>query len=319
MPKFNAAFKRWFKRSAVVNDDGTPRVVYHGTRANEAFTEFKLPTTELGIHFGTIEQASQFVTEDGLKKKFQETTDSYTPEELEQMKVDDPLYYEELVRKSVGPQAGDRIFALYASIQNPLRLPDTGSWSADDIYGNKEAAKALIDNGVVTADGIRTYTELRDEMRAERNRLMRLIKRHRAKKRLTTKAKSNKKAVKELTKAYGAPAGLGAAALPPLDELRAEMQQLDLDLSKYEMDGIVTLRKRLTKAGFDGVVYQNTHEGRVKTKSKDPRKKWKYLKQDSYVVWNPAQLKSATGNSGTWSMRSPNILQGVGFGGLRSY
>jgi hypothetical protein len=34
-----SAFKRWFDGSSIVNDDGSPRVVYHGTRAD--FSEFR--------------------------------------------------------------------------------------------------------------------------------------------------------------------------------------------------------------------------------------------------------------------------------------
>lgn len=38
--KFNAAFKKWFGKSWVVDENGEPLVVYHGTHEN--FTEFKL-------------------------------------------------------------------------------------------------------------------------------------------------------------------------------------------------------------------------------------------------------------------------------------
>jgi DNA repair protein RadC len=53
MPKLNAAFWEWFGKSVVRNEDGTPKVVYHGT--NNRFSAFKL--SGMGIHIGTKVQA----------------------------------------------------------------------------------------------------------------------------------------------------------------------------------------------------------------------------------------------------------------------
>lgn len=60
-----AAFKRWFGRSKVVNPDGSPRVVYHGTQAD--FTEFRtqeevyMLDRSLGAHFAeSPDVASRF-------------------------------------------------------------------------------------------------------------------------------------------------------------------------------------------------------------------------------------------------------------------
>jgi hypothetical protein len=48
-------FKRWFGDSKVVDGEGKPLVVYHGT--NKSFDKFKVDS-ELGAHFGTLEQAN---------------------------------------------------------------------------------------------------------------------------------------------------------------------------------------------------------------------------------------------------------------------
>jgi GNAT superfamily N-acetyltransferase len=53
-------FKKWFGDSKVVNEDGSPKVVYHGT--TEDFSVFN-KTKDIGYHFGTAEQASNRVTE----------------------------------------------------------------------------------------------------------------------------------------------------------------------------------------------------------------------------------------------------------------
>lgn len=52
-------FQRWFGQSQVVNPDGFPKLVYHGTRAK--FTVFdKDAIAHFGFHVGTLAQASQF-------------------------------------------------------------------------------------------------------------------------------------------------------------------------------------------------------------------------------------------------------------------
>lgn len=49
-------FKRWFGDSKVVDENGKPLVVYHGTAAD--FTEFNIEMSELGVHLGTKNQAT---------------------------------------------------------------------------------------------------------------------------------------------------------------------------------------------------------------------------------------------------------------------
>ena len=51
----NSKFNEWFKDSKVVNDDGSPRIVYHGT--NNLFTKFDTKKSAMGgiIWFSTDE------------------------------------------------------------------------------------------------------------------------------------------------------------------------------------------------------------------------------------------------------------------------
>lgn len=51
----DSAFWEWFGESKVVDPDGLPRVVYHGTV--HEFSEFT-KTKDVGFHFGTKEQAN---------------------------------------------------------------------------------------------------------------------------------------------------------------------------------------------------------------------------------------------------------------------
>ena len=52
-------FQRWFGPSQVVNPDGSPKIVYHGTRAK--FIAFdKDAIAHFGFHVGTLSQAKKF-------------------------------------------------------------------------------------------------------------------------------------------------------------------------------------------------------------------------------------------------------------------
>ena len=56
------AFKDWFGESKVRNEDGTPKVVYHGTKSTHDFSEFKPAEVEPLSHFGDTHQANEFST-----------------------------------------------------------------------------------------------------------------------------------------------------------------------------------------------------------------------------------------------------------------
>jgi hypothetical protein len=103
-------FKRWFKNSKVVNPDGTPRILYHGTNARVRFTTFDTVGSELGSHFGTQKQAAKFVTIDEEAGEYRN---------------------------------GGRVYPVYLSIQNPLRLRDLGNWDNDKV------ASQLFDLGMI--------------------------------------------------------------------------------------------------------------------------------------------------------------------------
>lgn len=109
-PQFKQWFGDWQKdpanASKVVDKDGKPRVFAHATSSGKFDATFKSNPVQLGIHFGTPEQAA------------------------------DRLFY--TTRKTT-PAEGSRTYPVYLSIKNPLRLPDLGDWRADNVYyGLKE-------------------------------------------------------------------------------------------------------------------------------------------------------------------------------------
>jgi hypothetical protein len=91
-----ADFKRWFGDSRIVDQGGKPQVVYHSTSAPD-FDAFKSSERDIGIHFGTAEQAS-------------DRADFKHPE---------------------GTPEGSRTLPAYLRIENPLRLSDPGAFFAE--------------------------------------------------------------------------------------------------------------------------------------------------------------------------------------------
>lgn len=61
---YSPQFRRWFKRSKVVDSRGMPLVVWHGSK-NPKFTEFRYEGyKEVGPHFGTYAAATEFLPPD---------------------------------------------------------------------------------------------------------------------------------------------------------------------------------------------------------------------------------------------------------------
>ncbi|TAK51880.1 MAG: hypothetical protein EPO27_02155 [Betaproteobacteria bacterium] len=106
------AFIRWFGQSKIVDKNGTPKVVYHGTRADFDVFRPKARNPALGFHFGSILQAEFFAGYCGRRR----------------------------------PLRGGTILPCYLRIENPLRTPDVfdrGPAGADEV------AHLLVREGVL--------------------------------------------------------------------------------------------------------------------------------------------------------------------------
>jgi len=124
-------FKKWFGRSKVVNENGEPRVMQHGT--GQEFEVFKgQPGADFGFHFGTMEQASARILD-----KFPYAT----KENVQNLIVDGKAH----------------ILPVYLSIEKPLRIPDTGQFQSS----NWDFINALSDHGIAIKYGSSSPTVAR--------------------------------------------------------------------------------------------------------------------------------------------------------------
>jgi hypothetical protein len=111
----NPAFWAWFSGSKVVDENGDPLVLYHGT--NSSFDEFKFSPYDIGFHFGSID-ASHAV--------FDSKSDGF--------------------KTIKAPWAGRNIMPVYLSIKNPLRLKDIDYFDTRTL-GPELEKMGLIKNG----------------------------------------------------------------------------------------------------------------------------------------------------------------------------
>ena len=112
-------FKAWFGDSKVVDADGAPLVVYHGTLQD--FDTFKTGSG-LGAHFGTSAAANKRLHD---------------------------------LRKNPEPQS---VVPVYLSIKNPVRLPDLTQWEPFNVVDELEDRGALGADAVkALRDGPRDY------------------------------------------------------------------------------------------------------------------------------------------------------------------
>jgi hypothetical protein len=102
LSSFTPEWRAWFGDSKVVDENGNPRVVYHATRAAKDFDVFKI-TKDLGYHFGSTPDAANRA----LGSRVGGVTQS----------------------------GGARIYPVYLSIKNPLRVSETGSAMMGDLGG----------------------------------------------------------------------------------------------------------------------------------------------------------------------------------------
>ena len=99
--KLTPAFTQWFGDSKVVDADGKPLVVYHGTNAD--FKVFR--HGDIGFHFG--------------------------PKSTSQTRLENQRASKNMTDKDMN------IMSVYLKIKNPLRMPDVGDWENSDAVANR--------------------------------------------------------------------------------------------------------------------------------------------------------------------------------------
>lgn len=116
-------FQEFFRGSKVVDEEGAPLIVYHGTIAPD-FEAFE-KSRDIGFHFGTQSQANTFLEEASTR----------------------------IAKEGKAPflsHVTPRALPVYLDIKNPLRMEDAVDWDAEKIIGqlsnNENFTEADIEN-----------------------------------------------------------------------------------------------------------------------------------------------------------------------------
>lgn len=272
-----AAFKRWFGDSKVVDAEGKPLVVYHGT--DSVFTKFSR-TGDIGYHFGTEIAARDRAARVGGTEVLVE------PVTLSQVEKDS-------LAGLNGEIGGTPAADLYALLLRKLDSP------RQDLRAQVEAMPAD-EIKQVKAEYLEQPDSIRFAMRVDRAKAGEgfrvevngeTVSMHR------TVREANARAAR-LREQTAKPMALylrieNPIRLPDLGVWPAQEIAKEAGFSKQEMEQVVeadtaeqqyaAVRAILEAKGFDGIVYRNEVE---------------HAGEDSYIAFRPEQIKSATGNVG---------------------
>jgi hypothetical protein len=235
-------FEKWFEVSKVVNEDGTPKVMFHSTTAGDVLTAFKRNPKDVGFHFGTAGQA-----EDRFNLK--------------------------LERDPYGPNlrgVSHATIPVFLRINRPLRMNDLGSWSGDNIFyalkDNPEFKGKLFQNS--------TSAEARDAIKA---------------------AGYDGIVYANTGESEGASVYRKAQ-----DEAWADYQSTDWYRAQQA--------KRRPSDRFPSEEMNALPEYQAYKKASEAEKAFRESNpQDSYIAFDPNQVKSATGNTGAFDRNKKDI------------
>jgi len=282
------AFKRWFGDSKVVDINGEPRVVYHGTGSNfEAFDRrHSNPESDLGAGF-------YFTTERGdvANNYAGEGPDMSMKIELEaerlQNEIDEETgeYYDEdaamaLAKKSMMDNEGATM-PVYLSIKNPVEIGGDNPTTLDREYTEDEDGDIIDEGGSLIdfAAALREELESEDVFQADADKTL-------------------------------------ANLLSDSEELTAEEIISSLESDGYfadvtDEDGKLVSKELIRRAfaaiGFDGFI-----DYTVNRKFGSERVRGKAMpgmdeNTVHYIAFEPTQVKSAIGNRGTFDPADPRI------------
>lgn len=177
-PEFKAWFGDWendFKNaSKVVDENGEPLLVYHGTMVETTFNVFDYDKADLGFHFGTKEQAKNRVESKGVLPSRKSSVNSFflnirvlfemsdAGEWQYPQRYIDELTSDNIIEEKIAKQKG--FFSLYAKEDNALirdYIKSKYGSAVGFVYNNKYEGKgksfiALSPEQIKLADGSNT-------------------------------------------------------------------------------------------------------------------------------------------------------------------
>lgn len=303
-------FWRWFGDSKVTDADGLPLVVYHGTRrAFDVFTPSKprgAAGNPEGIYFSpdksTAEEYAQDV--DGATDERSRVVEAYIKIESEadgQVKESRYSGSEYIVFKPENIKSTAGNSGAFDPDNADIRFSRSKSEAKTNLSEFLKGSKVRRVVYHATAADFNTFDTSRSDLGAHfgtREQAEQVAGGMRLNNTSGTNVMpvwislKNPLRLKDVGTfhADGIADQLERKGLLPRGEGKRIIKEIDADWKlRKKYDPIV--RKAIQDAGYDGVVYSNTQEGAG----------------DSYIVFEPTQVKSAIGNSGDFDPSNPDI------------
>lgn len=302
-PETDTAFQRWFDGSKVVDLYGTPQMVYHGTTHD--FDRFTLGRATVENAFGrgfyfssSPEDVSANYAGIGpdLTNRIEALANQLFEESESESEYDDdaePLTPEEAFEKATKELSGGKfaILPVYLSIKNPLVIGEpvgTEDNNSETYFDLQHAYDGY--EGDVVAGGV---AELMNQLREA----------------------AGGDDVEEANMEIYERVGEEGEAIPAseLVSLLREHENLlyltDYDTGQLNIGDV--LRRAFEGLGFDGIIDHTVYQrfGPQALPYGGATKGMEGLHPDTthYIAFAPEQIKSATGNRGTWDPNDPNI------------
>ena len=284
-PTQTPEFKRWFGRSKVVNSDGTPRVVYHGS--THVFEKFDISRANAEGYYGKgfyftdskVDVSRNYGTPKGpdlirnIEFRAEKILNEIQDEMGEYLNYGDPRY-DELEAQAMlrardeltGPTQGV-VYLTYLKIERPLTVKSSRQTRFEVIYDE--------DTGNETGSGVKLWQaciNAGDDLGTDGQ-------------------------------------GVWTRAMEHIGDSEFSAEQFENAVRKDDemIDDEVMVGTFLASVyqnmGFDGIIMQNV--------DKQFSNMGISAGTSHYIVWNPRQIKSALGNSGKFSPRSPRMTAGI--------
>ncbi len=299
MSKLNAAFWKWFGKSKVVDANGEPLVVYHGTTHD--FNEFKLDRSNIENHFGRgfyfsnnpddidenyagegpdltsrIERQAEQVFDEKFGDKNYQYGSSQYKKAMEKAK--------NLARKALAGKA-PIVLPCYLRIENPIFIQPKGGTRFDyEMEFEDDDPDHEGEPIGETGSAVNVMEAIKDVVDGWGG--------------------DGSTAVGDIQDKLGELDGTTARALDKA--LRESEALMYLEADNGDLASTEVIRKIYERAGYDGIIQDAYAEFGYARKTGKPMVSVT-PGTFHYIVFKPNQIKSATGNDGSWDYNDADI------------
>jgi hypothetical protein len=271
------AFRRWFGKSAVVDERGAPRIVYHGTSAD--FETFRsLPQAHLGFHFGTTAAADEKLKGDARRWRDDDKRHGAAPEAI--VPEDIRVAERARIRKEESRLTAERyaVEQVIRAREEPVDLEALMKAHGNDVDAAfaEYAVLARKRTPKPTAEEARMLAKIDAEQRRLQDEMAALFSFRRPGERVIPVYLSIQNPLRMKDTNWG----------------DASMIKKDHPHLRLRGRTPAEIRNEIEARGFDGIVYENAVED---------------VGSLSWIAFHPTQIKSATGNRGTFDAADPDI------------